>query len=47
MSVRMFIYLYVVTQVRNKKVIKSKAINHYKNDFINERCKTNNSRNIR
>jgi len=47
MTVRMFICLYVVTQVRNKKVIKSKTINHYKNDFTNERCETNNFRSIR
>jgi len=43
-SVGKFLSLYVLTQIRNKKVIKSKNINHYENDFIRERRNTNTSR---
>ena len=44
LSVGKFLSLYVLTQIRNKKVIKSKNINHYENDFIRERRNTNTSR---
>jgi len=42
----MSLCMYVVMQVRKKKLIKSKTINHYENNFIYERSNTNTSRSI-
>jgi len=40
------ICMYIIMQVRKKKVIKSKNINHYKNDFIFEINNTTSSPSI-